>query len=29
VYYAKALQVKPKDVAIRTELAFPCLFYDG
>ncbi len=27
-YYAKALQVKPKDVAIRTELA-SCLFYDG
>jgi cytochrome c-type biogenesis protein CcmH/NrfG len=27
-YYAKALQVKPKNVAIRTELA-SCLFYDG
>jgi cytochrome c-type biogenesis protein CcmH/NrfG len=27
-YYDKALQVKPKNVAIRTELA-SCLFYDG
>jgi cytochrome c-type biogenesis protein CcmH/NrfG len=27
-YYAKALQVKPKNIAIRTELA-SCLFYDG
>jgi cytochrome c-type biogenesis protein CcmH/NrfG len=27
-YYDKALQVKPKNVAIRTELA-SCLYYDG